>query len=664
MLRKSLIVFVILVLMLEPASLGLAQSSQIIRVSVAAGGGEPNGNSFDSSISSNGRYVAFASDASDLVAGEDSNGAADIFVRDLQYNTTTIASIPTVGGWQANNGSSNPAISQDGYVAFESYATNLVPEDTNGDLDIFVRDLNNNTTTRVSVMADGAQANGPSFSPDISLDGSRIVFMSTANLTAMTGDDDNDADVFVRDLGSNTTIRVSVAADGGEGWGSARYPSISADGRYVAFESDSPNLVAGDTNNKFDIFVRDLQENTTTRVSIATDGTQANDHSLHPDISCGGDMVTFESYASNLVSGDTNGKVDIFVRDLLINDTERVSMAADGTQANNDSSYPVVAASLQWYYVAFESYATNLVPGGTENVKNVFLYSGNQSTSLVSLTYLPPNDPALAPAISCDGRYVTFHTANAVIEGETDNWISVYRYEVTPPAVSPIVVSVTRVDPDPTTASYVRFDVTFSEAVTGVDSVDFVLTATGTITGARVSSIAEVSPEKYQVTVYTGGGNGTLRLDVPVTATITDLDDNALASLPYTSGEAYTLERPVAIVRADANPTSAASVRFNVIFAENALDVATDDFSIRETETLTGSSITSVSGSGWFYEVTVQTGSGNGTLHLDIPETATILDEEYNNLLAGLLPYTQGEAYDVIKSTSGYNVFLPLVLRR
>ncbi len=245
----------------------------------------------------------------------------------------------------------------------------------------------------------------------------------------------------------------------------------------------------------------------------------------------------------------------------------------------------------------------------------------------------------------------------------TDWWISVYRYTVPPPVVPPMVVSSTRVDPDPTTASQVRFDVTFSEAVSGVDTADFALTTAGTITGARVSSVTEVSADKYQVTVYTGGGSGTLRLDVPASATITDLDGNALASLPYTSGEAYTLERPVAIVRADANPTGAASVRFNVIFAESALDVAAEDFSIRETETLAGSSITSVSGYGWFYEVTVQTGAGSGTLHLDIPETATILDQEYNNLLAGLLPYTEGEAYDVIKSASGYKVFLPLVLR-
>ena len=217
------------------------------------------------------------------------------------------------------------SISADGrYVAFQSYADNLVPGDTNEQPDIFVRDRQTGTTERVNVAADGTQANDYSYSSSISADGRYVAFSSRAS--NLVPDDTNEQwDIFVRDRQTGTTERVSVAADGTQANSNSWYPSISADGSHVAFQSDASNLVPGDKNDLEDIFVRDLaggealrdrQTGTTEKVSVATDGTQANSISSSPSISADGSYVAFQSDASNLVPGDTNDASDIFVRDL------------------------------------------------------------------------------------------------------------------------------------------------------------------------------------------------------------------------------------------------------------------------------------------------------------------------------------------------------------
>jgi Tol biopolymer transport system component len=221
-------------------------------------------------------------------------------------------------GTEGNSQSRFPAISADGrYVAFSSYASNLVSGDTNGSSDIFVHDTQTGTTTRVSLATDGTEGNYPSSSHAISADGRYVAFASYAS-NLVSGDTNLATDVFMHDTQTGTTTRVSLATDGAEGNVHSWIPAISADGRYVAFHSEASNLVSGDTNGWSDIFVHDTKFGTTTRVSLATDGTQGNYHSLHPAISANGRYVAFDSWASNLVSGDTNGFVDIFVTE---NDT-------------------------------------------------------------------------------------------------------------------------------------------------------------------------------------------------------------------------------------------------------------------------------------------------------------------------------------------------------
>ncbi len=216
-------------------------------------------------------------------------------------------------GVDGNGGSYEPSISGDGrFVAFWSPATNLVPGDTNSKEDVFVHDRQSGTTTRVSVDSLGVQGNGASLFPSISGDGRFVAFQSRAT-NLVPGDTNGWSDVFVHDRQTGTTTRVSVDSSGVQGNLDSSFPSISGDGRFVAFYSFANNLVSGDTNGRADVLVHDRQSGTTTRVSIDSSGIQGKSLSEHPSISGDGRFVAFESAATNLVPGDTNAKRDVFV---------------------------------------------------------------------------------------------------------------------------------------------------------------------------------------------------------------------------------------------------------------------------------------------------------------------------------------------------------------
>jgi hypothetical protein len=221
------------------------------------------------------------------------------------------------GGTQANDASYYPSISADGrYVAFTSEATNMVPGDTNGRLDVFVHDRSAGTTERVSVDSHGVQSNGDSYFTSLSGDGRFVAFGSFAS-NLVPGDTQHFADIFVRDRASDTTERASVNSSGRQGNAGSFYPTISAEGRYVAFSSWATNLVTGDTNGFHDVFVRDRQRGMTELVSVDSALTQGNQDSgdYFLTISADGRFVAFESYATNLVRPGTNAFVSIFIRD-------------------------------------------------------------------------------------------------------------------------------------------------------------------------------------------------------------------------------------------------------------------------------------------------------------------------------------------------------------
>jgi uncharacterized repeat protein (TIGR01451 family) len=340
-----------------------------IRVSVDSAGGQADAESESFSISADGRYVVFATIAANLVAG-DTNGTYDIFVHDRLTGTTTRASVDSTGN-QGDGDCSNPAISADGrYVAFVSSASNLVAGDNNGALDIFVRDQRTGKTVLVSVDSAELQAEADCGLPEISADGRYVVFVSSAaNLVA--GDTNGYPDIFVRDRFAGTTTRVNVDSAGSESDAWSDLPSISADGRYVAFESIATNLVAGDTNSAYDVFVRDQKAGTTTRVSTDSTGLEGNASSSTPAISADGRFVAFSSIATNLVAGDTDATQDIFVHDRYPGKTTLVSVGSTGIKGDADSPNPSISADGR--FVAFQSYATNLVAGDANAAADIFV---------------------------------------------------------------------------------------------------------------------------------------------------------------------------------------------------------------------------------------------------------------------------------------------------
>ncbi|CAK0778928.1 hypothetical protein CCP2SC5_860003 [Azospirillaceae bacterium] len=367
-----------------------------------------NGVSGSSSLSSDGRYAAFFSWSNNFVAG-DTNGAADIFVKDIQTETITRIS-SGLNGAQGNNGSFSPTISSDGrYVAFESRAGNLVTGDTNGASDIFFKDVQSGSISRISSGLNGAQGNGGSFSSSMSLNGRYVAFCSDAS-NFVTGDTNRIVDIFRKDVLTGSIARVNVTASGVQADSASSSPSISGDGRYVAFESRAKNLVESDTNEQADIFVRDMQDGTITRVSLTNSGLESNNASSSCVISSDGRYVAFESQANNLVIDDTNGISDVFVKDMRTGAVVRVSTGSYGVQGNGGSFSPSISSDGR--YIAFESFADNLVENDANGSLDVFV-KDIQERTIKKLTITGsgslPNDYRYSPSISADGRYVSFN---------------------------------------------------------------------------------------------------------------------------------------------------------------------------------------------------------------------------------------------------------------
>lgn len=400
-----------------------------------AGSDAVGGISGTPAVSTDGRFIAFASSATNLVAN-DTNNAADVFVADTATGQITRISQSSAGA-QADGGSSRyPALSGDGrYVVFESDATNLVANDTNGVTDIFLHDRVTGDTSRVSVTNTGAQATGlASYQPAISADGQQIAFVSgAANL--VLGDSNGLDDIFVRDRTANITTRASVVTGGAQATGSSgsATPMLSADGRYVAFASGATNLVSGDSNNQYDVFMHDRLSGETTRISVSSTGAQATGgRSESPSISADGAFVAFHSTATNLVASDTNGASDVFVRDRTAGQTTRVSIDSAGAQAADASAARGGALSQDGRFVAYQSAAVNLVADDTNGQVDVFVHDRTTGkTTRQSVTAL--NAEATAgdsgnAVISGNGALVVFDSlATNLIPADTNSQLDVFR---------------------------------------------------------------------------------------------------------------------------------------------------------------------------------------------------------------------------------------------
>lgn len=309
-------------------------------------------------------------------------------------------------GEQGNSNSDSifNSVNQDGrYVAFTSLATNLVPND-NPSYDVFVRDRLSSTTEIISVTFDGSLADGISGGDGLSIssDGRFVAFYSTAS-NLIPGDVNNKKDVFVRDRIEGVTEIVSIASNGTQGNQDSNRLSMSADGRYIAFSSNATNLVPEGASGLGDIYIHDRQTNTTERVSVAVDGGYGNSFSINPTISADGRFIAFASDASNLVPNDTNGFRDVFVYDRLNSTTTRVSTSnyENQSNANSANSPGIITISADGRYTAFTSLATNLVSEDTAT-GGIFVHD-NETKTIEQVV-----SSGSMPSLSYTGRYLAY----------------------------------------------------------------------------------------------------------------------------------------------------------------------------------------------------------------------------------------------------------------
>ena len=390
------------------------------RASVATNGGQGNKSSFSSRVSADGRFVVFVSSATNFLI-EDTNNLEDIYVHDRVNNTTQRVSLGSLSAQALGGASSAPVISGDGrFVAFASNATNLVSDDTNGSKDVFVRDRVAASTTRVSVATGGGQASAccGSDAPAISADGRYVAFESAAT-NLVVGDTNGLADIFLHDRKTLTTLRVSVSSLSVQTMiGESSNPKISDDGRFVAFASSAPNLVPGDTNNGSDVFVRDVQTGTTTRVSVGPGGVQANGQSFSPDISGDGRFITFFTTASNLQSGTGGG---LYVHDRQTGVTSALRAPQTG------SSYPVgvyASISRNGDQVCVQELSA---PGAANGILLIDRRTLSKTRLNVTANGALANDSAGACAINSDGTVVTFSSsATNLVSADTNDVSDVF----------------------------------------------------------------------------------------------------------------------------------------------------------------------------------------------------------------------------------------------
>jgi len=394
-------------------------------VSVSSGGVPGTGQFAD--ISADGRFVAFWSSSSNLVPG-DTNGDGDAFLRDRQADTTILVGLSPTGG-QSTNGSEAPSVSDDGrFVAFSAVAQWGFP----GEIErhIYVRDTLNNTTELISQSNLGVPAYCPttidcSNAPAISGNGRYVTFGSkSANL--VPSDTNDVSDIFVYDRDTDSIERISLGAAGVQANAGSTDASVSADGRVVEFVSAASTLVAGDTNERFDAFVRDRQTQVTTRVSVSSGGFEANNDTLDAIISDNGRYVALSSLASNLVQGDTNGAQDGFVHDLQTGTTNRVTVDPSGQQLAGLSGG--VNISEDGRSAAFYSEACDVTAGDTNSTDDVFLRDLQATTGPpVTCGFLevatdleddstPPNLPNSAGSVDWCRRV----NPNGLLDGDED----------------------------------------------------------------------------------------------------------------------------------------------------------------------------------------------------------------------------------------------------
>jgi Tol biopolymer transport system component len=387
---------------------GRGPTTELVSLGANGQSSDPQSGAEGGKLSADGRFVVFATRDPGFATG-DTNDSSDVFVRDRRAGTTSRVSLG-IGGQQADSDSGGPSISADGrYVAFRSYASNLVAGDTNGWEDGFVHDRRTGRTVRiVSPLADSGTL-------DVRLSGAG----RHVSFGVPSADGTGDGHLMVRDLRTGVTRRVSVDSAGRAGDSGARGAALSSDGSVVAFSSDSTNLVPGDTNERTDVFVHDVGTGHTRRVSTGPRGAQLADPSVAPALSAAGRHVSFSTFAADVVPGDTNGSADVFVRDLRTGRTVIASVDARGRWPGADyMSETSSMLSADGRYVAFTS-TFRLVAEDTNGVPDVYVRDlGRHAIWRVSIGAHGEQsaEDSYFIDMSADGRSVSFssHASNLV----------------------------------------------------------------------------------------------------------------------------------------------------------------------------------------------------------------------------------------------------------
>ena len=393
------------------------------RVNVSSAEVQANAGSSEVSISGSGRFVVFQSSATNLVPN-DTNTFVDVFVRDRLTGVTRRVSVAT-GGAQSNGHNGDPSISSNGrFVVFLSDADNLVLNDGNNRSDIFVRDLKTKRTTRVSVSSTGEEADDWNERPSISADGRFVVFDSYAE-NLVPSDTNAAKDIFVRDRTNRTTRRMSRGMGGAEANDDSEgcvgfAPGISADGTFVAFASNANNLVPGDSNGVQDVFVRNRKTGLTKRVSVSSTGLQGNvGGSSYCSISGGGGLVVYESNSINLVPNDTNRETDVFVRNWRGKKTRRVNVTSSGAQATNWGGYSGISKNGR--FVFFQGPDSNLAPADHNGLDDIYVHD---RTTHKTRRATPGTTGATNGNgygwMSSDGRFLAFESDMNIVAGDTN----------------------------------------------------------------------------------------------------------------------------------------------------------------------------------------------------------------------------------------------------
>jgi len=392
-----------------------APAIETARVSIDSAGIELDNHSLPGAISRRGQIVVFSTRAATLVTG-DTNEASDVVVHDRKTRATTVVSL-TPDGVPGNDFSGVPKLDGTGRrVVFVSRASDLVQGDTNLEQDVFLHDRKSGVTTRVNLDNSGNQANGGT-SIAVPSGNGRIVAFDSGATNLVDGDTNAFSDIFVRDLKTGVTTRVSVNGAGGQ-TNNDNILSVGANldtrGRYIPFISLATNLVPADINGRPDAFVHDRKTGAVYRVSVDSAGNEANGSSADVTTAGSGRFVAFTSIATNLVPDDSNGTADVFVHDRKTGATTRVSVDSTGAQGNGGSAVP--SLSTDGRFVVFQSNATNLVTGDLNGHSDIFVHDRKTGeTRRISQTHLglETDGPNFFPTISGSGRFITYGSSGA-----------------------------------------------------------------------------------------------------------------------------------------------------------------------------------------------------------------------------------------------------------